>query len=161
MKKFKKVVDERQEMELYKIEHVCFWLVFWLLLGSIVVQSMFLNAPFSQWGFEWVIFMVSCGGVLIGCYKKGQWDFYSKPTTRSYLFYSLIGAGGFALIYALTMYLNNDYLKNNPLTLLPLTLFIFAFLFAMIFGALYITGTLIKNRQKRLEKEYFDDTPGN
>jgi len=113
MKKMKKVVDERQELELYKIEHLCFWIVFWLLLGSIIVQSMFLNAPFSQWGFEWTIFMISCGGVIVGCYKKGQWDFYSKPTTKNYLIYSLIGAGAFAIIYAITLYMNHAYLKGH------------------------------------------------
>jgi uncharacterized membrane protein len=157
MKKFKKVVDERQELELYKIEHVCFWLLFWLLLGSIIIQSMILNAPFSQWGFEWGIFMVGCIGVIVGCCKKGQWDFYSKPTTKNYLLYSLIGSGAFALIYAITMYLNNPYFKGNLLALGALTVFIFAMLFALIFAALFITGSLVKKRQKQLEDEFRDD----
>ena len=157
MKKFKKVVDERQELELYKIEHVCFWILFWLLLGSIIVQSMILNAPFSQWGFEWSIFMVGCIGVIVGCYKKGQWDFYSKPTTKNYLIYSLIGSAAFAIIYAITMYINNPYFKDNLLALGALTAFIFVLLFTLIFAALFITGTLVKKRQKKLEDEFTDD----
>ncbi len=157
MKKIKKVVDERQELELFKIEHVCFWIIFWLLLGSIIVQSMFLNAPFSQWGFEWAIFMIGCGGVMIGCYKKGQWDFYSHPTTKSYLIYSLIGSGAFAVIYAITMHLNHAYLKDNLLALGALTAFIFAMLFALIFVALFVTGTLVKKRQNKLENQFSDD----
>ena len=157
MKKFKKVVDERQELELYKIEHVCFWIVFWLLLGSIIVQSMFLNAPFSQWGFEWTIFMISCGGVMVGCYKKGQWDFYSKPTTKNYLIYSLIGSGAFAVICTITMYMNHDYFKDNLLALGTMTAFIFAMLFALIFVALFVSGTLVKKRQKKLEEQFSDD----
>ncbi|AWW27821.1 DUF6773 family protein [Acetobacterium carbinolicum] len=159
MKKMKKVVDERQELELYKIEHLCFWIVFWLLLGSIIVQSMFLNAPFSQWGFEWAIFMISCGGVIVGCYKKGQWDFYSKPTTKNYLIYSLIGAGAFAIIYAITLYMNHAYLKGHLLALGSLTLLIFALLFALIFVALFVSGTLIKKRQKKLEDQFSDHDP--
>lgn len=159
MKKFKKIVDERQEMELYKIEHVCFWLVFWLLLGSIIIQSMFLNAPFTQWAFEWAVFMICCVGVIIGCYKKGQWDYYSKPTTKNYLIYSLIGSGAFAVIYAITMFMNNDYLKDYLLGLGLLTAFIFALMFALIFVALFITGTLVKKRQKKLEAEFSDDKP--
>lgn len=157
MKKFKKVIDERQEMELYKIEHVCFWIVFWLLLGSIMIQTMVLNAPFSQWGFEWAIFMICCGGVLVGCYRKGQWDYYSKPTTKNYLIFSLIGAGVFAVIYAITNYMNNDFFKNDPGILFLLTLFMFALLFAFIFVALLISGTLVKKRQKKLEDEFKDD----
>ena len=157
MKKFKKVVDERQELELYKIEHVCFWIVFWLLLGSIIVQSMFLNAPFSQWGFEWAVFMISCGGVMVGCYKKGQWDFYSKPTTKNYLIYSLIGSGAFAVIYTITMYMKHDYFKDNLLALGTMTAFIFAMLFALIFVALFVSGTLVKKRQKKLEEQFSDD----
>ena len=157
MKKFKKVVDERQEMELYKTEHVCFWIMFWLLLGSIIIQSMFLNAPFTQWGFEWGIFMVGCIGVIVGCCRKGQWDFYSKPTIKNYLIYSLIGSGAFAIIYAITMYINTPYFKDNLLALGALTAFIFVLLFALIFAALFITGTLVKKRQKKLEDEFTDD----
>ena len=157
MKKFKKVVDERQELELYKIEHVCFWIVFWLLLGSIIVQSMFLNAPFSQGGIEWAVFMISCGGVMVGCYKKGQWDFYSKPTTKNYLIYSLIGSGAFSVIYTITMYMNHDYFKDNLLALGTMTAFIFAMLFALIFVALFVSGTLVKKRQKKLEEQFSDD----
>jgi len=127
------------------------------LLGSIIVQSMFLNAPFSQWGFGWAIFMICCGGFMVGCYKKGQWDFYSKPTTKNYLIYSLIGSGSFAVIYAITMYLNHAYLKDNLLALGALTAFIFAMLFALIFVALFITGTLVKKRQKKLENQFSDD----
>lgn len=94
---------------------------------------------------------------MVGCYKKGQWDFYSKPTTKNYLIYSLIGSGSFAVIYAITMYLNHAYLKDNLLALGALTAFIFAMLFALIFVALFITGTLVKKRQKKLENQFSDD----
>ena len=101
--------------------------------------------------------MVGCIGVIVGCCKKGQWDFYSKPTTKNYLIYSLIGSGAFALIYAITMYLNSPYFKGNLLALSALTVFIFAMLFALIFAALFITGSLVKKRQKQLEDEFRDD----
>ncbi|MBC3797634.1 DUF6773 family protein [Acetobacterium tundrae] len=158
MKKFKKVIDERQEMEMYKVEHICFWIVFWLLLGSIIIQSIFLSAPFSQWAFEWFIFMICCVGSFIGYYRKGQWDYYSKPTTKNYLIFSLVGSGLFAIIYAISLYMKNDFLKNDLGILLLLTLIIFAFLFALIFVALLICGTLVKKRQKKLEDEFNDDS---
>ncbi|MBP8031883.1 MAG: hypothetical protein KAY70_05240 [Acetobacterium sp.] len=94
---------------------------------------------------------------MVGCYKKGQWDFYSKPTTKNYLIYSLIGSGAFAVIYTITMYMNHDYFKDNLLALGTMTAFIFAMLFALIFVALFVSGTLVKKRQKKLEEQFSDD----
>ncbi|AFA47591.1 DUF6773 family protein [Acetobacterium woodii] len=159
MKKFKKVIDERQEMELYKVEHIWFWIVFWLLLGSIIIQAFFLNAPFSQWGFEWFIFMICCIGSFIGYYRKGQWDYYSKPSVKSYLLYSLIGSGIFAIIVAISLALNNDYLKNDLLVLVFMTLFIFVMLFIIMFVVFFISGSMIKKRQQKLADEFTDNDP--
>lgn len=157
MKKFKKVIDERQKMEMYKVEHIWFWIVFWLLLGSLIIQAFFLSAPFSQWGFEWFIFMICCIGSFIGYYRQGQWDYYSKPSVKSYLLYSLIGSGLFAIVCAISLALNNDYLKNDLLILFFLTLFIFVLLFVIMFVALFISGSMVKKRQQKLGDEYNDD----
>lgn len=48
MKRIKKIIDEREELELLRIEHICFWLLFWGLFLSIMVQSFLMNAPFVQ-----------------------------------------------------------------------------------------------------------------
>ncbi|WKY48283.1 hypothetical protein Q5O24_02825 [Eubacteriaceae bacterium ES3] len=157
MKKFKKVIDERQEMELYKIEHLFFWVLYWLLLGSIIVQATFMGSPFKEWAFEWFIFMIGSVGMAIGSYKKGQWDYYTKPTIKTYLLYSLAGSGIFSVIFSIAAYLNNDYLKTNLSALLIFTFFLFAFLFILIFALLALTGHLTKKRQTKLAQEFDEE----
>ncbi|MGE4507891.1 MAG: DUF6773 family protein [Eubacteriaceae bacterium] len=157
MKKIKKVIDERQEMELYKIEHLFFWTVYWLLLAAIIIQSTFMEAPFIDWAFEWFIFMFASIGVLVGCYKKGQWDYYTKPTMKSYMLYSLAGSGLFTLIYTIASYFNNPYLKNNLLALFIFALVLFVFLFLLMFGLLALSGHFTKKRQAKLAQEFDED----
>lgn len=161
MKKFKKIIDERQEMELYKIEHIFFWIVYWLLLASIIIQATFMNAPFSNWAFEWFIFMIGSIGLGIGSYRKGQWDYYTKPTLKSYLLYSLIGAGAFSLIFTIAQYFTNEYLKNSILSLLIFALVLFVFLFILMFSLLSLLGHLTKKRQAKLAQEFADDDDEN
>ncbi|WKY45282.1 hypothetical protein Q5O14_04050 [Eubacteriaceae bacterium ES2] len=158
MKRFKKVIDERQEMELYKIEHFAFWVVYWLLLGSIIIQATFLGAPFIEWAFEWFIFMIASVGTLIGCFKKGQWDYYTKPTFKTYLFYSLAGSGIFTIIYTIASYFHNDYLRTNFLALFLIALILFAFLFIVIFLLLASFGLLTKKRQAKLAQEFDEES---
>ena len=158
MIKIKKVVDERQELELLKIEHVCFWLVFWGLCISIIVQSLFMQAPFKQWAAEWIVFMIGCVGILVGCVKKGQWDYYTKPTIKTYLLTSLIGSASFSLFFAIAQYNNSKYFKEYIFTVLvPLTLIVALFLFILIFVTSYILGKMIINKQDELEKEFSDE----
>jgi membrane protein DedA with SNARE-associated domain len=158
MKKFKKVIDERQEMELYKIEHLAFWVVYWLLLGAIIIQATFMGAPFIEWAFEWFIFMIASVATLIGCYKKGQWDYYTKPTVKTYLFYSLAGSAIFTVVYTIASYFNNDYLKNDLLALFMIALVLFVFLFMIIFALLAAFGLMTKKRQAKLAQEFDEES---
>ena len=44
----KKVVDEREQMEMFRMEHYMYWFAFWALLAGIFFQIIFLDAPFRQ-----------------------------------------------------------------------------------------------------------------
>jgi len=155
MVKIKKIVDERQELEMLKIEHVCFWIVFWGLCISIIVQSLFMEAPFKQFAAEWIVFMVACVGVLIGFVKKGQWDYYTKPTMKTYLLTSLIGSLAFSIIFAIAKY---KYFNEYILTVLvPLTMVIAIFLFILIFAVSFFIGKMVISKQDKLEKEFSDE----
>lgn len=47
----KKIVDERQEAELQKIEHYGFWVMFWALFAAIMYQITFVENGISMiWG---------------------------------------------------------------------------------------------------------------
>ncbi len=158
MFKFKKVVDERQELELLKIEHFGFWFLFCMLLTSIIVQSTFMNAPFKQYAAEFFIFMAGCIVFLIGCIKRGQWDYYTKPTMKTYLITSLIGSFGFSMVMGIAKYNSYEILRNNILTmLLPLIMIMMFFMFILIFVTCLIIGKLVIRKQQQLEKEFSDD----
>lgn len=154
MKKIKKVIDERQELELLKIEHVGFWIMFWGLCISIVVQAMFMKSSFREFGAEFIIFMISCIIFLIGCIKKGQWDYYTKPCMKTYLMTSIIGAASFSIIFAISNYLKY---KTKGLFLVSVTLIFAGCIFALIFIVMVITGKLIINQRKKLEQEFSDE----
>jgi len=157
MKRFKKVVDERQELELLRIEHVVFWIMFWGLFISFIVQSMFMDVPFRQYLPEFVIFMVSCVGVIIGSVKKGQWDFYTRPTMKTYVLTSLIGSVAFGIIFGIAQYVRTEFYEDKILVLVLTTVIMMAVIFAAIFALSALVGHMVKKKQERLADAYGDD----
>jgi len=155
--KIKKVVDERQELELLKIEHVVFWIVFWGLFVSFIVQSMFMDVPFQQYLPEFVIFMVCCVGVIVGSVRKGQWDFYTRPTTKTYVITAAIGSAAFGLIFGVAQYLRSDYFKDQILMLVLITVIMIVSIFIAIFALSALMGKMVKKKREKLAQEYSDD----
>lgn len=87
----KKIIDERQELEMMKVERTGFWIMWGVLLLSLLVQSLFLGAGPKQIAGENISFLVGCLIVVIGCVKKGLWGYDSTPCMKTYLSASLIG----------------------------------------------------------------------
>lgn len=155
MFKLKKVVDERQELELLKIEKMGFWSMYWMLLASFLYQEMFLEAPFSQWAGEFVVFMAASVYVLIACMRKGQWDYYSQPTMKGYFMYSLIGSGIFTIVVGASKYMKYAAVKEHIWSVgLPIVGLLFSFTFILMFVSLAGFGHLTKIRRAQLEKAY-------
>lgn len=158
MKRIKKVVDERQELELLRIEHMVFWIVFWLLLASVIVQTMFMDVPFFQVLPEFAIFMVCCVGFLIGAVKKGQWDFYTRPTVKTYVLTSLIGSAVFGILFGISVYVRDPGSWDGHIWLIVLlTGAMIVFLFALIFALSALVGHMVKKKQERLADTYGKD----
>lgn len=90
---FAKKVDERQEMDLLKVEHYSFWLMYYLLLIEIVIQGIILDEGDKIIG-EWIVFMIVSVFALAGWIRKGVWSYQAKkvPGVKSYLRYSLLTA---------------------------------------------------------------------
>lgn len=157
MKLFKKVVDERQELELLQTEHICFWIVFWGLCISIVVQLSFMGAPFKQVAAEFLILMAGSIGILAGCVKKGQWDFYTRPNTKTYFLTGVIGAIVFCLIFAITKYARSEYYRNDLNGLFVTTIILSVIMFVVIFISTAVVGKLVQKKREKLDKEYGDN----
>lgn len=157
MFKLKKVVDERQELELLRIEHFGFWLLYWGLCISIIVQALFMELPFKNFAAEFIVFMLGSFIFLIACVKKGQWDYYTKPTIKTYLITSLIGSLCFTLLIGFVNYNKYPKFQENFTVFLISMAFIIVSMFVLIFVTSLILGTLVKRKQQKLEKEFTDD----
>jgi hypothetical protein len=157
MKKLKKVIDERQELEQLRIEHVLFWIVFWLLFVSIIVQLWFLRAPIAQVAAEWIVFMFCCISSAVASMRKGHWDNYSVPGPKSSLVYALIGSFVFSALFLLSRLVTENAMRGYPLVLAGITLILFVSLFALIFVVLLLSAGAVKKRRAKLEKEFSDE----
>lgn len=148
----KKIVDERQELELMKVERAGFWIMWIVLLLSLLVQSLFLGADPKQTAGENISFLVGCLIVVIGCVKKGLWGYDSTPCMKTYLGASLIGT----LIF--TFLLGAGLAFNGSEHILFICALFAIGIFFLMFGVLFLMGTFTKRRQKKLASQFDDDT---
>ena len=77
---FNKKVDERQEMDLLRVEHYSFWLMFWLLAIEIIVQGIILDGGDKILG-EWIVFMATAVFSVAGFIRKGVWSYAINDKT--------------------------------------------------------------------------------
>lgn len=154
MKK-KMVVDERELMEMYKAEHYGYWLMFWGLLIGMVVQVFFMNVPFTYAAGEWVVFMMSCVLLIVMNVRKGNWDYYSKPNTKTCFWYALVAAVVFATIVAAGMWFRFD-IKDVAGVLTVFGLVAVA-TFVLIFISLLIAGKATTRKKEQLESQYDEE----
>ena len=152
----KKKLDERELMEMYKVEHYGFWFVFWALCISIFVQFIFLERPFAQISSEFIIFMLMAVLSLIGYLKGGHYDYYTEPGWKSYLLYSGIAAVVFTIIQAVLYYTKHYFQKSLGAGLMGLLIFGVC-IFGLCYAVLAIMGEFIKKRRAKLAKKYEED----
>ena len=154
---FEKKVDERQEMDLMKVEHIGFWLMYYMLLAAILVQSFFFEDGFRLAAAEWIIFMLTSIICVIGWIRKGVWNYQTRkiPGVRSYLLYSIITALGFGIPFVLFFAFkwNDTSLKVIAIRIVIMA----ASLFVITFAAFLIAGTIAKRREKKLAEQDFEE----
>lgn len=152
---FAKKVDERQEMDLLKVEHYSFWLMYYLLLIEIVIQGIILDEGDKIIG-EWIVFMIVSVFALAGWIRKGVWSYQAKkvPGVKSYLRYSLLTAvlGG-ALGFLGGLKRNSGNISALMMSVVCVAVWSFAGAFILF----VIGGGIAKKREKRLEMEAIED----
>lgn len=92
MKKMKNNLDERQELELLRIEHNGCWLAFWGLLIVMLIQLLTGIDGARNLAGEWAVFMCLALYLTIACIKNGIWDRKLRPTFQTNLIASTIAA---------------------------------------------------------------------
>ena len=100
-------LDERQELKLLKIEHNGCWFAFWGLLIAIVIQLVAGSMEVKNVIGEFVVFMSLAVYLVAGCLREGIWDRKLKPTLKTNLVISLIGAAASGAFWFVIVY--RDY----------------------------------------------------
>lgn len=151
----RKVVDEREEMEMLRIEHGIYWLTFWALLVSIFAQLLFLNADFRQLAGEWCVFMLMAVSTVASELRGGHFDYTFRPGWRAYLLYSVVAALAVSLINLVRWSLAGYY--THPADMLLPLLILMVSAGGITYLCLALAGTYVKHRRKKLEEEYEED----
>ena len=84
----KTVLDEREMMEMYRIEHRGLWLMYGLLCAAILVQLL-MGADLKQMAGEIAVVAVTSVAMILANARHGIWDQNSRPSVRDNAAYSL------------------------------------------------------------------------
>lgn len=154
---FEKKVDERQEMDLLKVEHFGFWLMYYMLLAAILIQSIFFEDGFHLAAGEWIIFMLISIICVVGWVRKGVWTYQSRkiPGVRSYLLYSTVTAFGVGIPFAVLFAFKGNDISFKGIAMRIIIMVVT--LFVISFPTFFIVGTIAKRREKALAEQNFDD----
>ena len=161
-KLFAKQADERQQQEIYRVEHTCFWITYWLLLISIIYQRNIKGIPFEQIQGEWITFMIASICVVVGCMWKGVWNFQHRkvPGVKAYLLYSLTGAVLGGILFGVCTAAQNPYvekLSDKVMVGLIAGACDGGIIFVLCFVAFLIVGKVTKLREQKIENEMLGD----
>ena len=152
---FAKKVDERQEMDLLRVEHNSFYLMYFLLLIEMVIQGIILDGGDKIFG-EWIVFMIVSAFALAGWMRKGVWNYQHRkvPGIKSHLLGSL-AAGVVGGILGFCGGLKRS--PGNIPAIIMLVVCTAAGTFAATFVISLIGGVIARNREKKLEMEAIED----
>ena len=154
MKLFRKIVDERQELDALRVERVALYFVIFGLLAATFVQILFFGADFPRIAGELIIMMAGCLFAGIGYICRGFYDYYTKPGMKSYILYSL----AFGIVVGAFDFLVRYFRRCKPLSdCLGEAVKIFAITFIVCFIMYILVGAVTKARQRKLTKEYQDE----
>lgn len=91
MKQAKKYLDEMQDQKLLRIEEIGFWLVFWVLFGTIVIQFL-LGAHLKEIAGEISALFVASIYITVKSLKNGLWTRSYAPNFKTNAFASMFPA---------------------------------------------------------------------
>ncbi len=75
------VLDEREMLEMYRIEHAGLWLMYALLVGAVLVQ-LFSGATMREMAGEVFVIVTVCVVMIIANARQGIWAMNARPSAR-------------------------------------------------------------------------------
>ena len=140
----KNVLDERETLEMYRIEHRGLWAMYTLLCATVVVQLLF-GADLAQMGGELFVIGAVSVGLIIAYARRGIWDTDARPSTRGNAVYSALSAAGVGVIVLGR--------RANPWIALAAG----AAMFALCFVLLTLLMRYVQRRQEAQSRALEDD----
>ena len=122
--KRKNNLDEMQEQKLLHIESKGYWLAFWGLGVSLIIQLIFYG-PTNDWRYmaaEWIVFMAIALYMVAGCIKEGIWDRKLRPSFKDNIFIIFYSSNSFNNITCLFFKIAAEIvnaLKHKIITINP------------------------------------------
>ena len=154
MRLFRKVVDERQEYEMMRVERSSFWILFFGLVAAVLIQVALYGFDFALVAGEVIILLLCSVWSLVGYVRRGLWDYYSKPGIKAYIFYSVAAAVITGTAATLPIYFRYGLPLWECLMIFAISA-VSAFILAFI--VLFAIGSITKKRQQKLQNDYTDE----
>ena len=102
MKKRTGNLDEMQNQQLLKLEEYGFWIVFWSLLASIIVQ-LITGAGMKEVIGEIIVFLIGSVYLAFTTLKNGLWARSSAPSRKGNALVSIIPAAVIGVLHVFRM----------------------------------------------------------
>ena len=139
-------LDEMQDQKLLKLDEYGYWIVFYALLASIIIQFM-MGGTIKQVLGEIIVFLIAGAYLSLTTLKNGLWTRTSEPSRKGNAVVSVIPAVCIAAINAFKMIQNHKLETNSMLIAAALTIagYIGCYVVLEIYRTAYI------KRRKKLD----------
>lgn len=155
MKQAKKYLDEMQDQKLLRIEEIGFWLVFWVLFGTIVIQFL-LGAHLKEIAGEISALFVASIYITVKSLKNGLWTRSYAPNFKTNAFASMFPALLLGVIKAVRIFAATPgQIPTDALQKLLLSILV---IYVICLIVLEIMRFVYHRRRKKLDD--FDDENG-
>lgn len=155
MKQRKKHLDEMQDQKLLRIEEIGFWLVFWVLFGTIIIQFL-LGAHLKEVTGEITTLLVASIYIAVRSLKNGLWTRSYASNFKTNIFASMLPALLLGIIKAARIFATSpEQFSTDALQKLLLQIFV---VYAICLIILEIMRLVYIRRRKKLDD--LDDENG-
>lgn len=139
-------LDEMQDQKLLKLEEYGFWIMFWVLLASIIIQ-LTAGAELKAVIGETIAFLVGSVYLTITTLRNGLWIRASVPSRKGNALVSLIPAAVIGALNVFKMIRGNGFSANALL----ITVGIMAAAYAGCFALLELFRARFQKRRSELD----------
>ena len=144
LKRKPSVLDEREMLEMYRVEHFGLWLMYGLLCAAILLQLL-LGADMMQMAGELAVILIVSVAMIIANVRRGIWDTDARPSTR--------GNAGYALACGVCVAAVLAAVRGNAAAALLMGALACALCFAALTGLMHYMQKRQAQREKELENE--------